>query len=162
MRNGMASSYAAVLLAFTLIYAGTKVPDSDQWLPLLDHRSAVTHSLLLPLLLFPHWPLVAGLIAGGVTIHLAADLLSRKWVGYALIKVPILGTLDATSSRLFIAANVLVGLVLYAHAAAEAGDRSSLWSAFAVAASVYFLMNERYWPVILPIGLCIAVLVLKR
>lgn len=153
---------AAVVLALTLIYAGTIYPDADQWLPLLGHRSALTHSMLVPVLVFWRWRPAGGFLAGGVAIHLAADLLSRKWVGFALVKLPLFGALDATGSQVFLAANAAVGLLLYDRAAAETGDRRLLWAALGVAWAVYFLVNERYWLLIVPVSLAVLLLTRRR
>ena len=151
MKRGAAATWASILLALVLIHAGLAMPDTDQWLPLLQHRSALTHSMLVPLLILVRWPLPAGLLAGGFAIHLAADLLSRKWVGYALVKLPLLGSLDATASQLFLAANLALGLVLYDRASTLAGARGPLWAAFAASAALYFAINERYWLLLLPV-----------
>lgn len=141
---------ATALLAVVLIYAGTTIPDTDQWLPLLGHRSIVTHSLLVPGLVLLRWPMVGGMLAGGFAIHLAADLLSRKWVGYALVKLPLAGSLGATGSQLFLATNVLLGLWFYHRAAATSGAPRTAWATFGGAAALYFLVNERWWLLAVP------------
>ena len=41
MSRGLVPAAATVLLALILIHAGTTIPDTDQWLPVLGHRSAV-------------------------------------------------------------------------------------------------------------------------
>ncbi|BBK31936.1 hypothetical protein EDC65_0736 [Stella humosa] len=151
---------ASILLALVLIHAGTTIPDTDQWLPLLGHRSAVTHSMLLPALVLLRWPMVGGLLAGGFAIHLAADLLSRKWVGYALVKLPLFGALDATASVVFLAVNVLLGMLFYDRAATEAQGRRALWVTLAAAGAVYFLINERYWLLLFPVAA--ALLLIRR
>ena len=153
---------AALVLALVLVYAGITLPDTDQWLPLLGHRSAVTHGMLLPLLVFWRWRPAGGFLGGGVAIHLAADLLSRKWVGYALVKLPFFGALDPAGSQLFLAANALVGLVLYDRAASEAGGRRLLWAGLAASATVYFLVNEGYWLVLAPLALLVLLLAWRR
>ncbi|WP_374448474.1 hypothetical protein [Stella sp.] len=161
MRRGLVAASATVLLALVLIHAGIAIPDTDQWLPLLGHRSIVTHSMLLPAVVVLRWAMVGGLLAGGVAIHLAADLLSRQWVGYALVKLPVAGSLGATGSQLFLAANALVGLWLYHRAAGESGMPGAAWASFAAAGAVYFLVNERWWLLVLPV-LVLALLTTRR
>ena len=161
MSRGLVPAAATVLLALILIHAGTTIPDTDQWLPVLGHRSAVTHSMLLPALVVLRWSMVGGMLAGGFAIHLAADLLTRKWVGYALVKLPLLGALDGTASQVFLALNLAVGLWLYHRAAAESGMPRPVWAAFAAAAAAYFLINERWWLLLVPV-LVVALLVVRR
>lgn len=150
MRRTLVPGSATVVLALVLIHAGTTIPDTDQWLPLLGHRSIVTHSMLIPALVVLRWAMVGGMLAGGFAIHLAADLLSRKWVGYALVKLPVAGSLGATGSQLFLAVNALLGLWLYHRAASASGLPRTAWATFAVAGAVYFLVNERWWLLAVP------------
>lgn len=100
------------------ILGAIHLPDIDQsLLPILHHRSILTHSLLAVLLL----ALVLGvgrgrwILAGmlwGLSIHLSADLLSRP-VGYGAVWLPwpvklSLGPL----SQVWLGANALSGAVL--------------------------------------------------
>lgn len=91
--------------------AGTTLPDLDQALG-LGHRSAVLHSVL-PMLAAAYdrrlWPVAAGL-GLGVGLHMAADLFPNGMRGYATIKLPLLGSIGAGWSYLWIAANA--GLAL--------------------------------------------------
>jgi len=72
------------------IWGGLWLPDIDLLLlPILHHRSIITHSVLIPWLLFLFFknrvPLygIAGLYVG-ISIHLAADCLSAT-VGFGMI-----------------------------------------------------------------------------
>ncbi|CAH7284316.1 membrane hypothetical protein [Vibrio chagasii] len=84
---------------------------------ILHHRSIITHSLLIPLLLLfvksnVTKPIVAGLCAG-VSIHLAADLLSPM-KGFALIYLPapIKSSIGAWQSFVWLGGNAIAGLYL--------------------------------------------------
>ena len=98
------------------IILGISLPDVDQNLSFLDHRSALTHSILIPYLLRGHirrLPLGQYLYAGvmaGLAIHMASDLFPKDWVGYALIAVPIIGRMDPIFSILWLSANVAFAL----------------------------------------------------
>lgn len=101
---------------------GLSLPDLDRslyWLRhfgLIAHRSAVTHGILLPLLVFlaahartrkpgvaadralPLRSLAMGLCLA-VAVHLSFDLFPSAWRGYARIHVPLYGWLGAWSSK---------------------------------------------------------------
>ena len=92
-------------------------PDIDQNFGWLGHRSIITHSILLPYLIL-HYKLVKNnaianiLLIGfflGIGIHLSADLLSKGWRGYALIKFPG-GTSIGELSPVWILINAMLSL----------------------------------------------------
>ncbi|MCC7271885.1 MAG: hypothetical protein IT561_04400 [Alphaproteobacteria bacterium] len=150
-------------IGLLLVQIGLVLPDIDQRIPFIGHRSALTHSVLLPLLLAGRWPAIAGLLAGGIAVHLGADLLPRGWFGYALVRVPFLGPLDATLSQLFLAANAVVGLHLFHAASREPATRRMLWAMLAVSAAAYLLVHERWWPLVLAaVALATVVVVWRR
>lgn len=101
---------AAVVLAAV---AGSIFPDLDQVLPLGGHRSALTHGVLPVLAIAAAerrlWPVAAGL-GLGIGLHMAADLFPNGMRGYATIKVPLIGSIGARASYLWIAVNA--GLAL--------------------------------------------------
>ena len=95
MAGGLTGAIAILLAAL----AGTTLPDIDQLLPLLDHRSAITHSIA---------PAVAALgarsvrpvgcgLALGLGLHLSADCFPQAMIGYATIKLPLGGSLGRDS-----------------------------------------------------------------
>lgn len=111
------------LSSFTLLLAGCAAafgliwPDFDLWLPLLTHRSIVTHGLWLPLVVAlvarrRAWlaPVAAG-CAIGIAVHCAPDLLSPMR-GYALVKLPFVRGLGDGLSWLWLALTVGLGIVL--------------------------------------------------
>ncbi|HEX8447612.1 MAG TPA: hypothetical protein VF649_13490 [Sphingomonas sp.] len=101
---------AAVAALALAAGAGLTLPDLDQHLPLLHHRSALTHGLLPALpALARRWlhPVAAGL-ALGLGFHLAADAFPAAMTGYATIKLPLYGSLGGWS-YLWLAVNALAG-----------------------------------------------------
>lgn len=98
-------------------WLGSQYPDIDRWDFLrLRHRSGVTHSFLLPSLLWLGGSLSgfewAGWIgagfAGGVALHLAFDLFPGKWRGFALIDVPNWGRCTRSVSTVWLYANLFL------------------------------------------------------
>ena len=146
-------SLKLALYALVLLQVGAMFPDIDQRLPFLAHRSALTHSALVPILIATRFPMIAGLLAGGIAIHLAADLFPAGWAGYALIKIPFVGPLDPDGSWWFLLLNGLVCLGLFARClGTDPGGRQRrllLGSFLAATAIVYFLLNEGYWTLLL-------------
>lgn len=118
-----------MLLIVLCAYLFLWVPDLDfALLPLLHHRSIITHSILPGLLFlilgrrFGSAPAAGALI--GLSVHLACDLLSPM-VGYAQIWLPApikmpLGPV----SYIWLAANAVVGFALASLIAARAFRRS--------------------------------------
>jgi hypothetical protein len=100
---------------------GSQFPDIDRFaFSRLRHRSAVTHSFLIPGLLliggvltqveWADW-LIAGFSAG-VAMHLAFDLFPGKWRGFALIDVPKLGRLTRNLSAAWLFASVFMCVII--------------------------------------------------
>ena len=95
---------------------GLELPDIDQRIGLLLHRSIITHGPLLPLILFVwvsssqslprRW--FAMSVSVGLAVHFSFDLFPQGWSGYALIAVPVLGWTPAPFSWIWIALNVLI------------------------------------------------------
>lgn len=103
---------ALTLIAFA---AGLTLPDVDLHL-WLSHRSALTHSILLPALLAAKRELraVGCGLGAGTGLHLAADTFPNRMVGYATVKLPFAGSLSAVDSYLWLGLNALAALALAA------------------------------------------------
>lgn len=115
---------AGVVLLVVAIRVGLKLPDIDQKVSFLSHRSLLTHGLLLPLLglylarrhldspLSLLWRLFFIGLCVALTVHLGFDLFPRAWRGFALIQIPFYGRTGALFSQLWIAASCVAGLYL--------------------------------------------------
>ena len=108
------------------LFIGLIFPDFDQsFQKLLGHRSIITHSILLPYLIYfyqivkkekPNNNIVyicIGIFLG-IAIHLSADLFPKGWRGYALIKFIGDISIGAPLSILWMGANVYLGTQLAA------------------------------------------------
>ena len=110
----------AVLVAGAL--AGLELPDEDQDIGFLLHRSIVTHGPLIPLGLY--WTskharytwlrLFAMYACLGFMVHMAFDLFPARWSGYALISIPGYGWIPAWASVLWLAGTSLLTAYLAA------------------------------------------------
>ncbi len=94
-----------LILITVFYYIGLKFPDIDFKIKGLRHRSIVTHSFLLPLVLFifhksemltliwmKTYDITGSVIIGlcfGMTVHFLYDLFPKRFVGSALIQFPI-------------------------------------------------------------------------
>ena len=91
---------------------GSFFPDIDQKIKWLRHRSLLTHSAIIPVILAISLKgeqekfFVSGFIIG-VTIHLLFDLFPGKWKGYALIR-----PFDAFGTIMFMISSMLIQLMI--------------------------------------------------
>jgi hypothetical protein len=137
---------AAVLLA---AWAGTTFPDVDQTLP-LDHRSALTHSVLPAAFAAAKrrwWAVGAGL-ALGIGLHLSADLFPNDMRGFATVKLPGYGSIGASASYLWFAVNAGGALLLGGWLLAQvmAGRLAVIvLGSLAVFGVVYLLTTDGGW-----------------
>lgn len=115
----MSKILLALWIAGSLVvgaWAGLKLPDFDQRLDFLLHRSIVTHGPLVPLVTFLLLRNVRSLavrifpmfLCLGFMVHLAFDLFPRAWVGYALISIPGYGWTPPIVSVVWIAASMVL------------------------------------------------------
>jgi len=119
---------AGLFLLVVGAFIGLKLPDFDQsfyWRPLIIHRSLLTHSALLPLILF--WALKAHVIGKkadprlrlpllgfllATAVHFCFDLFPYAWAGYALVHIPLLGWVGAWPSAFWLGSGAFVSLYL--------------------------------------------------
>lgn len=146
-----ASALAAVItsIAFAI---GLTLPDIDLHL-WLEHRSAVTHSVLpmLVLLARRRWHAAACGVGAGSGLHLAADTFPNRMVGFATIKLPLAGALPSAASYAWLAINALLALVLAAWLARRlhAPVAALLLTGAALAAGgAYLYRTDGGWPVL--------------
>ena len=96
------------------LHCGIIIPDIDQRTDLLLHRSIITHSPLIPLILlllvlrigFGLYAFAMG-ISIGFAVHHAFDLFPTGWAGYALISLPFYGWTPPLFSWIWIAFTTL-------------------------------------------------------
>ena len=137
---------AAVAGFLCMLAVGIYLPDIDQGLPFLTHRSALTHSVLPMLVLWRLLPpALQGGLAVGIAVTLSADLFPESWTGFATIHLPFLGRLGIWSP-LWIAANMLIACVV-AHRDVAGADRRrplvlTYFIAAPLAATAYSIGNE--------------------
>ena len=115
----MASTLTALWTIAVLVagaWVGLNLPDIDQRIDFLLHRSIVTHGPLLPFALFllirgvrQSWPRLAlAHMCLGLAAHMAFDIFPVAWRGYALISIPVYGWLPAWVSWLWLAGSAAV------------------------------------------------------
>ena len=124
------------------VYLGLFLPDLDLLLlPILHHRSIITHSILIPILLRKWIPdsVYLGLLAG-ISIHLWADSLSTS-TGFAQIYLPVIKTgLGSELSFVWLLLNSVLGFCI-----AVRNHRRYIWHILAVyllVAFSYAVLNE--------------------
>lgn len=121
--------YIAGLFLFVVgAFIGLKLPDFDlvfRWWPLIEHRSLLTHGLLIPLLLFatlkthvigkqadPRLRLALLGFYLATAVHLCFDLFPSRWYGMAHIHIPLLGWVGEAPSVLWMGVGAFVSLYL--------------------------------------------------
>jgi hypothetical protein len=121
MQNKTLKLLILLLLCAEISFA---FPDLDQKfngeIPsnILSHRSILTHSFLLAWL--SYWatfrrkallPRLYGFVVGIATaVHLSFDLFPRKWEGYSLIHIPLIGRTSPEFSKLWIGLSIIISL----------------------------------------------------
>ena len=144
---------AVLILSFLL---GLAFPDIDQMFQsLLGHRSILTHSILLPYLLYVYLEkkepsprgktILIGLLLG-IGLHLSADLHPKSWIGFALIKLPFNISIGELSP-IWIGINAIAALYAAAYFLNLLTNRKLFWISYLVVALVVGLTYadaERY------------------
>ena len=110
-------------------YIGLRLPDIDQQVGFLLHRSIITHGPLFPLAAFilaqadNPLPRRFGMgLALGYAVHMAFDMFPQSWRGYALISIPGYGWIPAVASWIWIAATMLLCMSLAFKLVRHLGD----------------------------------------
>ncbi|MCW7551347.1 hypothetical protein NX722_01555 [Endozoicomonas gorgoniicola] len=103
----MIAQWKNPLLFLAGMMAGVRWPDWDFLIPGLSHRSGLTHSLLLPMVVyFMALPAIAAGLSLGIALHLSSDIQPKAWTGGALIKFPVLGSIGKRLSPLWLFINI--------------------------------------------------------
>ena len=145
-------------LLFIGFLIGLNFPDTDQGYKIaLGHRSIITHSILLPYILYYffikkrvlHNKYLTLIIIGiflGIGLHLSADLFPKGWIGYALIKLP--GNIDVGGlSPIWIGFNALVSLYFAGSCLNNLTKQKAIWITyliFGAAAGFLYALNETH------------------
>ena len=135
-------------------FIGLAFPDVDQMFQsLLGHRSILTHSILLPYLLYIYLekkePRVKTILIGlllGIGLHLSADLHPKSWIGFALIKLPFNISIGGLSP-IWIGINAIAALYAAAYFLNLLTNRKLFWISYLVIALVVgitYADAERY------------------
>ena len=134
-------------------YIGLKFPDIDQlFQSSLGHRSIITHSILLPIILFFINPVKSNIVGKiliiglflGIGLHLSADLHPKSWHGYANIKLPSNISIGILSP-FWIAINAMIGLFLSAKILIETINKKlfkGLYVAISLSIGIYYSFIE--------------------
>ena len=149
------------------LHCGIVMPDIDQRTDLLLHRSIITHSPLIPVIV-SLLALRIGLglytfamgVSIGFAVHHTFDLFPTGWTGYALISLPFYGWTPPLFSWIWIAFTTLV--CAYLAARLVQGRLDKLWYLLGfIYIFILTVPKEGTWfgPVV---TLIIAVLVLAR
>ena len=133
-------------------------PDIDQGYKIvLGHRSIITHSILLPYILYYFFikkralynKYITLIIAGiflGIGLHLSADLFPKGWQGYALIKLP--GNISIGElSPIWIGFNALVSLYFAGSCLNNLTKQNTIWITyilFGAVAGFLYSIKEPY------------------
>ena len=147
---------------------GAKIPDIDQlFLSVIGHRSIVTHSPLIPLLLNHYLKPDTGWkrgVVGGVSLamvmHFSFDLFPQSWVSLALIQVKLFVQLfrfDATLSVLWLFAAVVVCAFVGLQ---SLRDRAELIAALVMMGIGYAIMQRTETAHVLPLVVSVLALLL--
>ena len=145
-------------LLFIGFLTGLNFPDTDQGYKVaLGHRSIITHSILLPYILYyffikkrvlynKYFTLIIAGIFLGIGLHLSADLFPKGWRGYALIKLP--GNIDVGGlSPIWIGFNALVSLYFAGSCLNNLTKQKAIWITyliFGAVAGFLYVLNETY------------------
>ena len=135
----------ASLLFLAGLMAGIRLPDIDLVLPGFSHRSGITHSCVAPLIFWMSGlPAIAAGLALGVGMHMASDLQPKSWVGGALIKFPMLGSIGLMSP-LWILAHILGCAFIWLDVMSVSGvlDRQLMFMVSLLGALWYFTREEK-------------------
>lgn len=155
-RQGLHMRFIFPLMFIAGAAIGLFLPDTDRVFPFLLHRSIMTHSALIPLvgyLSFQRAPTDwkrAGLIGlcVAMAVHMSFDLFPARWVGFALIRVPFIGSLGQTSSVLWLLASVVACTYLALHLL---HSRNELVLAGAIGLIIFMVasrVEQVFWPVL--------------
>jgi hypothetical protein len=116
----MTKAFAGFCFLILALFLGLNLPDLDQQVRFLVHRSLLTHGFLIPLIIFALAYrdkntgarfFTMGFCLASVT-HLCFDLFPKAWTGFALIHIPFWGRTSAGFSQIWIGLSIILCLYL--------------------------------------------------
>ena len=132
---------------------GVRWPDWDFLIPGLKHRSGITHSFLLPLVVY--WlalPATAAGLALGIALHLSSDIQPKAWSGGALIKLPFIGSIGSKLSPVWLFACIVGCMVIMAAALEIEPEFSRITMLMLTSAGVFWYFSHEEKKRLLPLG----------
>jgi hypothetical protein len=159
---------AGVILLLLALLLGLRLPDLDQQLQFLVHRSILTHGFLLPLGVFllvyrdktasPRF-LSMGFSLAAVT-HLCFDLFPRAWIGFALIHIPFWGRSSPLFSWLWLGASIIICLYLAFVLLKTLWDIVMAVASLGLGFAFYAAGQPVFWPALLTLLLAVGLTLL--
>ncbi len=153
---GGGSPWVVAATVVSAAITGTRLPDLDTPLK-LGHRSALLHGvvpMLVALLDARTWGVAAGL-GFGIGLHLAADLFPGRMRGFATIKLPLVGSIGAGLSYLWIAVNAaanLIGAIWILPWIADGDGLSATLAGIGLVGVLYLLSAKGGWAALVLLG----------
>lgn len=147
------------------IVTGLNFSDIDLRFNFLVHRSMITHSFLIPLILFwlvrrkpqSRTYLFTMGFSLAFAIHLCFDLFPRAWVGFALISIPLFGRSSPLFSWFWLAGSIIVCLYLVLLLMQNVWDILLVFSSIVATFIFYAATESVFWPAF--IALSVAILI---
>lgn len=109
-------NYTGIILMLFGFFTGIKFPDIDLKIKFINHRSIITHSPFLAIVLYviakklgtSDFTYFVSAFALSEGVHLIYDFFPKQWLGTALIKVPVKGGFGIKTSKYFILISILI------------------------------------------------------
>lgn len=149
----LVSRWQEPLLFLGGLMAGIRWPDWDFGIPGLTHRSGVTHSFLLPLVVY--WlalPATAAGLALGIALHLSSDIQPRAWTGGALVKLPYIGSIGSKLSPVWLFANMVGCLAIMSTALEIEPESARIIMLMVMSAGIFWYFSREEKKRLLPLG----------
>ena len=135
------------------LMAGVRWPDWDFAIPGLKHRSGITHSILLPVIVYLlGLPASAAGLALGIALHLSSDIQPKAWTGGALIKFPFIGSIGKKLSPAWLFANIVGCFAIMAAALEIEPEFARIIMLMLTSASVFWYFSREEKKRLLPLG----------
>lgn len=150
----LVSQWKEPLLFLGGLMVGVRWPDWDFVIPGLRHRSGLTHSLLLPVVVYMlAFPATAAGLALGIALHLSSDIQPKAWTGAALIKLPYIGSIGSKMSPLWLFVNIVGCLAIMSTALEIEPEFARIIMLMVTSAGVFWYFSREEKKRLLPLGI---------